>query len=203
MFTGIVEDMGALAEVKPTASGYRMRIATALAAELRPGDSLAVAGVCLTVLLAADGEVHADIGPETARITTLGGLARGQRVNLERPLRADARLGGHFVLGHVDAVATVAETRPEGDSLWITIAYPPALARLFIRKGSVTVDGVSLTIAGLDARRFDLQVIPFTRTHTTLGDLRRGDHVNLECDVLGKYVLRAVDAPRLAEPRRH
>lgn len=202
MFTGIVEDVGRLAEVKPMAGGYRVRIATRLAAELGTGDSLAVAGVCLTALLVADGEVHADIGPETARITTLGGLARDQRVNLERPLRADGRLGGHFVLGHVDGVATVAETRSEGESLWLTLAYAPSLAPLFIRKGSVTVDGVSLTIAGLDARRFDLQIIPYTRAHTTLGDLRRGDRVNLECDVLGKYVLRAVEVSGLAAPRR-
>lgn len=202
MFTGIIEDVGRLAEVKPMTGGHRVRIATALASAIAPGDSLAVAGVCLTALLVADGEVHADIGPETARITTLGGLARGERVNLERPLRADARLGGHFVLGHVDGVGTVAETRAEGESLWLTLTYPPSLAPLVIRKGSVTVDGVSLTIAGLDGRRIDLQIIPYTRAHTTLGDLRSGDRVNLECDVLGKYVLRAVEVSSLAAPRR-
>jgi len=202
MFTGIVEAVGQLAEVKPMAGGYRVRIATALAAETAPGDSLAVNGVCLTALVVAQGEVHADIGPETARITTLGALTRGQRVNLERPLRADARLGGHFVLGHVDGVGVVEELRDEGDSVWITMAYPPSLSALFIRKGSVAVDGVSLTIAGLDERRFDLQVIPYTRTHTTLGDLVPGDKVNLECDVLGKYVLRAADLAGLADLRR-
>lgn len=193
MFTGIVEGVGVLAEVKPMAGGYRVRVATALAAETQPGDSLAVNGVCLTAIVAADGEVHADIGPETARITTLGAVARGQRVNLERPLRADARLGGHFVLGHVDGMGTVEELRPDGDSLWITIGYPAALAALFIRKGSVAVDGVSLTVAGLDERRFDVMIVPYTRAHTTLGDLGRGDRVNLECDVLGKYVLRAAE----------
>jgi riboflavin synthase len=202
MFTGIVEDVGVLSEVKPMAGGYRVRIATPLAAELTAGDSLAVAGVCLTALVVADNEVHADVGPETARITTLGAMPRGQRVNLERPMRADARLGGHFVLGHVDGMATVAETRLEGDSLWLTLGYPPALSRLFIRKGSVAVDGVSLTVAGLDERRFDLQIIPYTRAHTTLGDLRQGDRVNLECDVLGKYVLRAVEASGLADSKR-
>lgn len=193
MFTGIVESVGALAEVKPMAGGYRVRIATALAGDTRPGDSLAVNGVCLTAIVAADGEVHADVGPETVRVTTLGAVARGQRVNLERPLRADARLGGHFVLGHVDGMGTVEEVRPDGDSLWITVAYPAALAALFIRKGSVAIDGVSLTIAGLDERRFDVMIVPFTRAHTTLGDLTRGDRVNLECDVLGKYVLRAAE----------
>lgn len=202
MFTGIVEEVGRLAEVKPMAGGYRVRIETDLAGGMQPGDSLAVAGVCLTALVVAQGEVHADIGPETARITILGTLARGQRVNLERPLRADARLGGHFVLGHVDGVGVVEETRAEGESLWLTVSFPPSLSALFIRKGSVTVDGVSLTIAGLDERRFDIQVIPFTREHTTLGDLRPGDRVNLECDVLGKYVLRATEIAGLADIRR-
>ena len=202
MFTGIVEQVGLLAEVKPMAGGFRVRIETPLAAETAPGDSIAVSGVCLTALVVANGEIHADIGPETARITTLGALARGQRVNLERPLRADARLGGHFVLGHVDGVGVVEETRAEGESLWLTVSFPPSLSALFIRKGSVTVDGVSLTVAGLDERRFDIQVIPYTREHTTLGDLRPGDRVNLECDVLGKYVLRATEIAGLADLRR-
>jgi riboflavin synthase len=202
MFTGIVEQVGRLAEVKPMAGGFRVRIETALAADTQPGDSIAVSGVCLTALVVANGDIHADIGPETSRVTTLGTLARGQRVNLERPLRADARLGGHFVLGHVDGVGVVEETRGEGDSLWLTISFPPSLSALFIRKGSVTVDGVSLTVAGLDERRFDIQVIPYTRQHTTLGDLRPGDRVNLECDVLGKYVLRATEIAGLADLRR-
>ncbi len=202
MFTGIVEQVGRLAEVKPMAGGFRVRIETPLAADTQPGDSIAVSGVCLTALVVANGEIHADIGPETARITTLGALARGQRINLERPLRADARLGGHFVLGHVDGVGVVEETRAEGESLWLTISFPPSLSALFIRKGSVTVDGVSLTVAGLDERRFDIQVIPYTREHTTLGELRPGDRVNLECDVLGKYVLRATEIAGLADLRR-
>lgn len=202
MFTGIVEQLGEVVEVKPMAGGHRVRIRTALAPDLHSGDSLAVNGVCLTVLAAAGGEVHADIGPETARVTTLGAMARGQHVNLERPLRADARLGGHFVLGHVDTVGAVQETREDGESLWLTIAYPQAFAPLFIRKGSVTVDGVSLTVAGLDDQRVDIQVIPYTRTHTTLGELRPGDKVNLECDVLGKYVLRAAEVTASADKRR-
>lgn len=202
MFTGIVEQVGQLAEVKPMAGGFRVRIETPLAADTQPGDSIAVSGVCLTALVVAHGEIHADIGPETARITTLGSLAHGQRVNLERPLRADARLGGHFVLGHVDGVGVIEETRPEGESLWLTVSFPPSLSALFIRKGSVTVDGVSLTVAGLDERRFDIQVIPYTREHTTLGERRPGDRVNLECDVLGKYVLRATEIAGLADLRR-
>lgn len=193
MFTGIVEQVGTLVEVKPMAGGFRVRAATSLAGETVPGDSIAVNGVCLTALVAADDEVHFDIGPETARITTLGALERGQTVNLERPLRADARLGGHFVLGHVDGVGVVEELRPEGESLWITVSYPAPLAPLFIRKGSVTIDGVSLTVAGLDDRRLDVMIVPYTRAHTTLGVRAVGDRVNLECDVLGKYVLRAAE----------
>lgn len=202
MFTGIVEQVGRLAEVKPMAGGYRVRIETALADDTRPGDSLAVAGVCLTALVVAQGEVHADIGPETARITTLGTLARAQRVNLERPMRYDGRLGGHFVLGHVDGVGTVDDVRPEGGSHWLTVSYPPSLAALFIRKGSVTVDGVSLTVAGLDDRRIDLQIIPYTWDHTTLGELKPGDKVNIECDVLGKYVVRTAEIAGLSDLRR-
>ncbi|MEZ5420675.1 MAG: riboflavin synthase [Vicinamibacterales bacterium] len=202
MFTGLIEAVGRLAEVKPTAGGFRVRIRTALAPDLRPGDSLAVNGVCLTALVSADDEFHADIGPETARVTTLGALERGQGVNLERPLAADGRLGGHFVLGHVDGVGTVEATREEGEALWLTIGFPSSLAALFIRKGSVAVDGVSLTVAGLDARRFDVMVIPHTRAHTTLGQLTVGARVNLECDVIGKYVLRAADVAALESRNR-
>lgn len=202
MFTGIIEHVGRLAEVKPMAGGYRVRIESALADETRQGDSMAVNGVCLTALVVSQGEIHADIGPETARITTLGALARGQRVNLERPMRFDGRMGGHFVLGHVDGMGVVEDVRPEGESHWLTISYPPSLAALFIRKGSVTIDGVSLTVAGLDDRRIDLQIIPYTWEHTTLGDLKPGDKVNLECDVLGKYVVRAAEIAGLSDLRR-
>ena len=197
MFSGIVETTGTLAEVKPVADGLRIRIATALAADLAVGDSLAVNGVCLTVILIEDGEVHADIGPETARITTLGSLQRNQRVNLERAVPLGGRLGGHLVLGHVDGVGTVDQIRPDAGSHWLTISFAEDLARYFIRKGSITVDGVSLTVAGLGATRFDVQIVPFTWQETTLGDLKIGDRVNLECDMIGKYVVRSID---LGEP---
>lgn len=202
MFTGLVEQVGTVVEVKAMAGGYRLRVETPLAAHLQAGDSVAVSGVCLTALVADQSELHADVGPETARVTTLGALARGQRVNLERPLRADGRLGGHFVLGHVDGIGLVDDLRAEGGSHWLTVSYPPPLAALFIRKGSVTVDGVSLTVAGLDERHFDVQVIPYTWTQTTLGRLKRGDKVNIECDVLGKYVARASEIAALTERRR-
>ena len=197
MFSGIVETTGTLAEVKPLAEGLRVRIATALASELAEGDSLAVNGVCLTVILIEDGEVHADIGPETARITTLGGLQRDERVNLERAVPLGGRLGGHVVLGHVDGVGTVEQIRPDAGSQWLTISFAADLARYFIRKGSVTVDGVSLTVAGLGATRFDVQIVPFTWRETTLSDRKIGDKVNLECDMIGKYVVRSIE---LGEP---
>ena len=197
MFSGIVETTGTLAEVKPVADGLRVRIATGLAPELAVGDSLAVNGVCLTVILIEDGEVHADIGPETARVTTLGGLQRNQRVNLERAVPLGGRLGGHLVLGHVDGVGTVEHIRPDAGSHWLTINFAEDLARYFIRKGSVTVDGVSLTVAGLGTTRFDVQIVPFTWRETTLGDRKIGDKVNLECDMIGKYVVRSID---LGEP---
>lgn len=196
MFTGLIETVGRVAEVGRTATGIRVSIATALAVELAPGDSLAVNGVCLTVITANGGEVQADVGPETARVTTLGALGPGQPVNLERPMRADGRFGGHFVQGHVDGTGTVAEIRPEGDAHWLTISFDETLAPYLIRKGSVAIDGVSLTVAGLGADRFDVMIIPFTWEHTALGILRVGDPVNLECDMVGKYVARAVEVAR-------
>jgi riboflavin synthase len=193
MFTGIIEAMGTIAEVKRTGDGFRMRVETSLASSLKLGDSVSVNGVCLTVMLIDGAEVLADIGPETARVTTLAGLQRGQQVNLERPLKSDGRVDGHFVLGHVDAVGVVEEVRQEGGSHWITVEFPPALAPYLVWKGSVAMDGVSLTIAGLGERQFDVQIIPFTWSNTTLRTLRKGDKVNLECDVLGKHVVRVMD----------
>lgn len=201
MFTGIVEAVGAIAELKPTAGGCRLRVETPLSRDLNRGDSLAVNGVCLTAVFVGDGELHADIGPETARITTLGSLQRGERVNLERALRADARLGGHFVLGHVDGVGVVHDLREEAGSHWLTVRFPDTLAPYFIRKGSVAVDGVSLTIAGLSATQFDVQVVPFTWEHTALSALRVGARVNIECDMVGKYIVRAIELTAAARNR--
>jgi riboflavin synthase len=197
MFTGIVEATGTLAEVKPVAGGFRIRIETQLAPALVPGASLGVNGVCLTVVVIDGPHVVADIGPETARITTLGLLQRGQYVNLERPMRMDGRLDGHFVLGHVDGMGVVTELRPEAGSHWLTVQFPAALAPFFIHKGSVAVDGISLTVAGLGDREFDVQVIPYTWGHTTLRYLRPNDKVNLECDMIGKYVARALEVRKI------
>ena len=193
MFTGLVETLGEVAEIKPTPSGLRLRLATGLAGALVPGDSLAVNGVCLTVVSADDDGVHMDVAPETLRVTTLGTLKRGTAVNLERPMRADARVGGHFVQGHVDATGTVEEIRQDGDSWWLTVRFPPSLAAQIVRKGSIAIDGISLTVAGVDDKRLDVQIIPYTWQHTNVQSLKVHDVVNLECDMLGKYVLRAME----------
>jgi len=193
MFTGIVEGTGTLSEVKTTGGGFRVRIHTALAPALKIGESLAVNGVCLTVILIDGEHVLADVGPETARVTTFGALQRGQEVNLERSLRVDGRVDGHFVLGHIDGVGVIEEIRAEGESHWLTVGFPAALAPFFIRKGSIAVDGVGLTVAGLGERQLDVMVIPFSWSRTSLKNLRKGDRVNLECDMIGKYVIRSME----------
>jgi riboflavin synthase len=193
MFTGIIETVGEVAEIKPTPSGFRLRLSTELSAELTPGESVAVNGVCLTVVSADADGVHMDVSPETIRVSTLGSLKRGNAVNLERPMRADARIGGHFVQGHVDATGTVEEIRKDGDAWWVTVKFPPSLASQIVRKGSIALDGISLTVAGVDDKRFDVQVIPFTWEHTNLHFAKVNDTVNIECDILGKYVLRAIE----------
>jgi riboflavin synthase len=193
MFTGLIEALGKIADVKETGGELRLRIATPLASELAPGESIAVNGVCLTVTVAEAGDMFADIGPETARVTTLGSLRRDQTVNLERAMRADSRFGGHFVQGHIDGTGVVEELRQEEEARWITISFPPALAPYFVRKGSIAVDGVSLTVAGLGDDRIDVMIVPFTWAHTSLPSLKVGSRVNLECDMVGKYVARAVE----------
>lgn len=156
---------------------------------------MAVSGVCLTVVEAGDRGIMFDVSPETARVTTLGALERGAPVNLERSLQADARVGGHFVQGHVDGTGRIEDVRQEGDSHRLTVEVPPELMPLIVHKGSIAVDGVSLTVASLDdaRHRFDVQIIPFTWHHTRFNASRTGDPVNVECDILGKYVARALD----------
>jgi riboflavin synthase len=194
MFTGLVEAVGELLDRQPIEQGARLRIRVPFANELSPGDSMAVNGVCLTVTDKDGGDVvRADAGPETLRVTTLGGLARGAALNLERPLRADGRLGGHFVQGHVDGIGEVGSFRPAADFSWMTVAFPRALAPLIVPKGSIAVDGISLTVAALHGDRFDIMVVPFTLEHTNLSRIAVPGPVNLECDVIGKYVARALE----------
>jgi riboflavin synthase len=193
MFTGLVESVGELLERKATSGGFRLRIASPLAPELHGGDSIAVNGVCLTVILAEQDQFHADVGPETVRVTTLGRLARGCAINLERPLRADSRFGGHFVQGHVDAMGHVEELRADAEFHWLTISFPHELSAFIVHKGSIAVDGISLTVAGLGADRFDVQLVPYTMEHTNLSRAQKRDRVNLEVDMVGKYVVRAAE----------
>ena len=193
MFTGLVESVGDVLELKSTSSGARVRIGTPLAPALSPGDSLAVNGVCLTVIAGDAEQVYADIGPETLRVTNLGALPRGALVNLERPLRADSRLGGHFVQGHVDAVGYLEDLRADADFHWLTVSFPAHLRPFIVPKGSIAIDGISLTVAGLGPDRVDIMVIPYTLEHTNLRRAQIRDRVNIECDVIGKYVVRAAE----------
>jgi riboflavin synthase len=193
MFTGIIEATGRVSTVVPGPDHLRLGVETALAPALALGASLAVNGVCLTVVERDEATVWMDVGPQTARITTLGAPHVGQVVNLERPLRPDGRLDGHFVLGHVDGMGEVCEVRPDSESHWVTVSLPDALAAYVIPKGSIAVDGISLTVATLARDRFSVQVIPYTWAHTTLRQARVGDRVNLECDMIGKYVVRTLE----------
>ena len=196
MFTGLVEGLGTVTQLAAAPGGWRLRVRTGLAPELTLGESLSVDGVCLTVAHIAGDEVSADIGPETARVTTLGALRPAQTVNLERAARADSRLGGHLVQGHVDATVAVDRVEADGEAHWIGVELPGELAHLVVAKGSVALSGVSLTVARLEATRFEVMIVPFTWQHTNLSSLRSGDRVNLECDMVGKYVARAVEGFR-------
>ena len=196
MFTGLIETVGRVGQVSHTADGLRIALHTDLAADLADGESVSVNGVCLTVARRDATGFYADIGPETARVTTLGRLNADQPVNLERAMAANGRFGGHFVQGHVDAVGTIRDIREEADAHWLSVTFPSELAPFFVPKGSVAVDGVSLTVAALGPDHFDVMIIPFTWAHTNLGSLQAGSPVNLECDVVGKYVARAVQLSR-------
>lgn len=192
MFTGLIESIGEVVEVRPVESGFRIRIRSDMGHDLREGESVAVNGVCLTAIETRSGDLHAEIGPETATVTSLGSLRPGALVNLERAMRADARVGGHFVLGHVDGTGTILQLRPDADFWRVTVGFPAALAPCLIHRGSIAVDGISLTIASLERSSFDVQIVPHTWAHTNLRASLVSDRVNLECDMVGKYVVRAV-----------
>ncbi len=197
MFTGIVEETGRVLR----RSGARLIVrARATLDGTEVGSSLAVNGVCLTAVELGGDRVGFDVGPETLARSALGDLGSGDEVNLERPMRLDGFVGGHLVLGHVDGVGLVAAADRDGETARLRIEWQDeALGPLLIPKGSVAVDGVSLTVAALDARAFEIMVIPHTLERTTLGGLKTGRRVNLEMDVIGKYVLRALS---LREERR-
>lgn len=189
MFTGIVADVGKVISQKQGAAGTRMEIGTGLdVTDFTLGESIAVNGVCLTVDAVGRGSFSADVSPETLKKSNLGDLRTGDRVNLERALRPIDRLGGHFVLGHVDGRGRIISRRREGAFEVITLDAPPEVERYLVAKGSVAVDGVSLTVAGLVSGGFTVAVIPHTLEKTTLSGKRAGESINLEADILGKYV---------------
>jgi riboflavin synthase len=190
MFTGLIEATGTVRALASQAAGAVLEVDTTLGPELALGDSLSTSGVCLTVTRRDGPRVAMDVSPETLRMTALGRLTPGRPVNLERPLRVDARLGGHVVQGHVDGVGTLVSIADEGEFRRLRIGFPPDLAPWMILKGSIAVDGISLTIAALEDEWFEVQVIPHTWAQTTLSAARAGDALNLECDVVGKYVVR-------------
>jgi riboflavin synthase len=206
MFTGLIESIGTIARRDDLAGGARLEVTAPFAAELTHGESVAVNGVCLTAIDLAAGSFAAELSPETLRATSLGGLATGSHVNLERAVRADARLGGHFVLGHVDTIARILKWESQGDHWWLELELPKAIEMWVVEKGSVAIDGVSLTIARLrqgsggqaNESSIGIQIVPHTRSHTNLSTKRPGDVVNVEADIIGKYAARLAGLTRQA-----
>ncbi len=191
MFTGLVEEIGLCEDLQRSAGSARLLIqASGISCGVKIGDSISVNGCCLTAISTRDGAMAFDLLDETLQRTNLQDLIPGRKVNLERSLLADGRLGGHFVQGHVDATIPVVAILQQGSDLRINFKVPPEFAAYVAYKGSVAINGVSLTIAEVTADSFAVWIIPHTATHTNLGDLREGDLVNLECDMLAKYAAR-------------
>lgn len=193
MFTGLVEALGDVRDVRPNDNGTDLRIAAPFAGELTIGESVAINGACLTVVSQEEGTALFQAGPETLRRTNLGELHAGDRVNLERSVRLSDRLGGHLVQGHVDGLGTIAARERQGEWETVWFACPAALARLMVPKGSIAVDGISLTLVDVQAERFSVALIPHTLAVTTLGFKSVGAAVNLETDLIGKYVAKLLE----------
>ena len=195
MFTGIVEEVGEV--VRRADGGLTVRAAFAAGGGLAVSDSVSVNGACLTVTALDGGAFSVDTVPETLRRTNLGALSPGDPVNLERPMRADGRFGGHVVQGHVDATGEVVSVKPEGESRVFTFEAPPSVMRYVVEKGFVAVDGASLTVVSCNWRAFSVAIVPYTWENTVLKSRNVGDAVNLEADVMAKYVERLASGPRL------
>lgn len=199
MFTGIIEHIGTVQSVRTTPDGSRLAIlAPGAAAEFGEGDSVAVNGACLTKVAGTRDDFEVDVSPETLRKTNLGGLKQGEAVNLELSMRLGDRLGGHMVTGHVDGVGRLGRRKPEGDSEMVTIEAPEEVMRYIVSKGSVAIDGISLTVAVRKEREFEVAIIPHTAQKTTLLTKKPGDLVNLEADLIGKYVERLLMDDKVA-----
>jgi riboflavin synthase len=190
MFTGIVKELGRVEAIDTSDDGARLRITADIASELAEGDSVAVNGACLTATSVGDGAFEADVMHQTLSLTTLGELDASSAVNLELPLRATDRLGGHVVQGHVDGTATVTDISEDGFAKRLRIELPNELLPYVVERGSIAIEGVSLTIADLTDAGLEVSLIPETLERTTLGSLEPGDQVNVECDVLARYVRR-------------
>jgi riboflavin synthase len=191
MFTGIVEEIGAVTSLEQTLGGVRLTIlASTVLADLKLGDSVSINGACLTVVAQNERSFAVEVSPETLSVTTLGRLTGGVPVNLERAMKLNERLGGHLVAGHVDGVGTIRSRRQEGNAIILLIEAPDEVLRYCIHKGSVTVDGISLTINDVTDHAFSVAVIPHTAAVTTLGLKQMDDQVNLESDLIGKFVER-------------
>ena len=201
MFTGLVEEKGSVLVVEPRPDGRRLWIgAEHVLEDARVGDSIAVSGVCLTVVERRVDSFAVEMVPETLRRTTLGALAAGDPVNLERAMRLDQRLGGHLVQGHVDGVAEVVRIEPEGEGRRLALELPQSLARFVAEKGSIAIDGVSLTVAACTGRRCELALIPHTLAVTTAGDYRPGRQVNVEVDLMARYAARLLEESERRTP---
>ena len=202
MFTGIVEELGLVRELVADGESMVLGIGCNLVLkDLKIGDSLAVNGICLTVKEKQKDHIFVDVMPETRRRTNLAKLKKGDRVNLERALLLGQRLGGHLVSGHIDGLATIKNKVREGNAIIFTLATAPELSPYFIEKGSVTLEGVSLTIAKIEGQLFQVSLIPLTARATTLGEKKIGDSLNLECDLIGKYMERYWTIYQAKQPR--
>ena len=202
MFTGLIEDLGTLRDIRIGSDQARLTVETKLPmAELSLGESIAVNGVCLTVTTFGDGAFTADVSPETLKCSTLGHLVRGARVNLERALRLSDRLGGHLVTGHVDGQGRIIERRKDGNAWRFRFQTDAAVSSFLVAKGSVAIDGISLTVNDVTENTFSLAIIPLTMAKTTLQDSKVGDDVNLETDLIGKYVARFLQGGSTGTPQ--
>jgi riboflavin synthase len=201
MFTGIIEHLGVIDSLRLHAEGGRLTInAPTLAPHLAVANSIAVNGCCLTVVAMENGKFSADLSAETIRKTFMGEWKAGTRVNLEQPMTAGKEFGGHFVLGHVDTVGRVTRLDPEGENWWYGVEVPETFVRSIVPQGSIAIDGISLTVAHWHDGIAEVAIIPFTYEHTNVRDKKIGDTVNLEGDVLGKYVERYLEARAAAKP---
>ncbi|HUI50664.1 MAG TPA: riboflavin synthase [Terriglobales bacterium] len=201
MFTGIIEHLGTVESLKANADGGRLTIhAPSFANHLAVSNSVAVNGCCLTVVELDKERFSFDLSGETLRKTSIGEWKTGTRVNLEQPLTAGKEFGGHFVLGHVDTVGHVARLEPEGENWWYGVEVPESFARSIVPQGSISIDGISLTVARWNGRVAEIAIIPYTYDHTNVRDKKLGDAVNLEGDILGKYVERYLEARANVKP---